>query len=254
MTFLLVSIAVLLAIGIGGGYLPTRIPLTSKGQRLLTIGNAFAGGVFLGGGLMHLIPDSQEFFSEFTPHAEYPSSFLLAASGFIFVLFLEKVLLGSDDVGTLSEGEKSYYPYVLTFVLSIHSLIAGISLGIESTTAAVFALFIAILVHKGFAAFALSTSLRDANFPPGKLMGVIAFFSCMTPLGIVLGYGFSRLLLDDKIQLAEGIFDALAGGTFLYVAVLDIIDVSFQSMGDRWFKFIALLMGFAIMSLLAIWA
>ena len=51
----------------------------------------------------------------------------------------------------------------------------------------------------------------------------------------------------------EGIFDALAGGTFVYVAVLDIIDEAFADKVDLGAKFAVLMAGFLGMALLALW-
>ena len=50
--------------GIGGGILPTLFGKTKYGYTLLTLGNAFAGGIFLGAGMIHLLGDSHKFFAE----------------------------------------------------------------------------------------------------------------------------------------------------------------------------------------------
>ena len=72
-------------------------------------------------------------------------------------------------------------------VLSIHSVIAGIALGIESELAASLLVMIAILSHKGSAAFALMVSVQSAGADRARLKRVLAIFVVMTPLGIMLG-------------------------------------------------------------------
>ena len=79
------------------------------------------------------------------------------------------------------------YPLVLLVVLSIHSVIAGIALGIETELAASLLVMIAILSHKGSAAFALIVSVQAAGADRRRLLRVLTIFVVMTPLGILLG-------------------------------------------------------------------
>ena len=53
--------------------------------------------------------------------------------------------------------------------------------------------FIAILAHKGLAAFALGASLVDACAPPKRFWSVVLFFVLATPVGIFLGYAVAEL-------------------------------------------------------------
>ncbi len=50
---------------------------------------------------------------------------------------------------------------------------------------------------------------------------------------------------------AISIFAAL---TFIYVAVLDIIEEEFSIPGNEWPKFLSIIIGFLLMSVLAIWS
>ena len=52
----------------------------------------------------------------------------------------------------------------------------------------------------------------------------------------------------------EAVFDALAAGTFLYVATVDIVHDAFGKTADRWLKLSLAGGGFAVMAVLAIWA
>jgi len=248
----LVSSLVIFVTGLIGGLLPLRLDESARSRRLLAIGNGFAGGIFLGAGLIHMLADAQEKLSSFD--VDYPLALLIAGGGFLAVLFLEMVALqGREDVGAMSGGKGSFYPFLLIIVLSVHSLIAGTALGLEGSAAASLALLIAILAHKGSAAFALGVSLKSARFPPQRLVRTIALFSCMTPLGVFLGLMFSRILSGSTAVLVETIFDALAAGTFIYVAVIDIIGEAFEEKIDLGTKFTVLAAGFFGMALLAVW-
>jgi len=145
------------------------------------------------------------------------------------------------------------YPFVLTLVLSIHSIIAGATLGLEKSIVSSIVIFIAIISHKGCAAFALGVSLREADFSRPRMVGVITLFSCMTPLGIILGSIFSTILKGKAAYALEAVFDGLAAGTFLYIAILDIMVEVFDRKPDRWANYFLMILGFALMAVIAIW-
>jgi zinc transporter 1/2/3 len=246
------SAALILTTGLIGGFLPLRFDESEHSKRLLAVGNGFAGGIFLGAGLIHMLGDAQENFRSIT--ADYPLALLIAGGGFLGVLFLEMVALqGREDVSTVTGAKNSFYPFLLMIVLSVHSLIAGAALGLEGSVAASFALLIAILAHKGSAAFALGISLKIARFERHRLTAMVALFACMTPLGVLAGFAFSQTLEGQTAVLVEGIFDAVAAGSFVYVAVLDIIEEAFADKVDLGLKFAVLTAGFLGMALLAVW-
>jgi len=43
-----------------GGLAPIKLGQVRGAKKYLSLGNMFAGGVFLGGGLLHLLPESNE--------------------------------------------------------------------------------------------------------------------------------------------------------------------------------------------------
>jgi zinc transporter 1/2/3 len=115
------------------------------------------------------------------------------------------------------------------------------------------AVFIAIIAHKAMAGFALGVSYRRAGTSlKGTLPGA-AFFSSMTPLGILTGTGIYALISPGGRELFEAVFNSLGAGTFLYIATLDIIRTEFELPGDNWQKWLLSAGGFGIMAVLAIW-
>ncbi len=250
--FKILSICLVFVSGCIGGTLPLRIRMSAHGRRLLDMGNAFAGGIFLGAGFIHLLGDGLENFSNAAPDMDYPLPLLLCGIAFLSVLAIEKVWLHGHAEEVVSTN-KAFYPFLLLFVLSLHSTIAGLSLGLEQTLSASLILLVAILAHKSTAAFALGVSLRKANMPKPRFCGLIALFSAMTPLGIGLGAVFAARASGHAAAWGETVFDSLAAGTFLYIAVVDILDEVFGEPGDRPAKFSLTLGGFVLMALLALW-
>lgn len=68
-----------------------------------SLANAFSGGVFLAIGLMHLLPESSESFSEATG-SSFPYGPLLAICSFTFVMYIEKVAFDTHKL--ISHGDK----------------------------------------------------------------------------------------------------------------------------------------------------
>lgn len=273
----LVAALAILAVGIVGGIIPLLAARHDTSRRFLSLGNALAGGIFLGAGFIHLLPEAGEALEGVI---DYPLAPLLAAVGVVALLLIDRVLFetsharGADEN---AEARQPIYPLVLLVVLSIHSVIAGVALGIESEVAASVLVMIAILSHKGSAAFALIVSVQAAGADRRRLLRVLTIFVVMSPLGILLGTVASGIYEGDTALLIEGTFNALAAGTFVYVAILDVIDAEMyrsddhiahyvrssllgdddvpmpEQDTDRIYKFILIFVGLASMGVLALW-
>ena len=266
-----------LAVGIVGGIIPRLAARPQQSRRFLSLGNALAGGIFLGAGFIHLLPEAAEVLEEVV---DYPLAALLAALGVGMLLLIDRVVFESARaLGSAQPAatRQPIYPVVLLVVLSIHSIIAGIALGLEPEVAASVLVMLGILFHKGSAAFALMVSAHSAGADSRRLTLILSVFVVMTPLGILVGTVAANLLEGTAATVIEGCFNALAAGTFIYVAVLDVIDaemsrfddrvarfVSSALMGegdvampvqdrDRFLKFVLVIAGLASMAVLAIW-
>ena len=109
----------------------------------------------------------------------------------------------------------------------------------------------AIIAHKGSAAFALGISMRKAHFEKQLHFKIISLFSIITPIGIIFGSTLSKIFENTISGELEGVFDSMAAGTFIYVSILDIIEEEFSIPGREWVKFLSIIAGFLLMALLA---
>lgn len=257
MSFKLMAIVVIFVTGILGGYLARFLSATEKSEVAFAMGNAFAGGVFLGAGIIHLLPDAMAGFADLLGDTDYPWFALLCAVGFLCILFLEKVCFHGahhDASGSeVTHSRRLLYPYVLLLILSVHSVITGVALGTESRIAQAAIIMIAVLAHKGTAAFALGVSMLRTDISPARFGSTILVFSSATPIGILLGIVVMSVVTGHTAQLFEALFDALAAGTFLYVAVIDIIGEEFSGKQRPLLTFTLVSMGLAVMAIVAAW-
>ncbi|MEK9833136.1 MAG: ZIP family metal transporter [Rhodospirillaceae bacterium] len=80
------AILVILLTAILGGLAAMRTRRARDADRLFALGSLFGAGVFLGAGLIHVLPDSVGLFAQLYPGIDYPVPFALAAIGLIAVL------------------------------------------------------------------------------------------------------------------------------------------------------------------------
>ena len=265
----LLSILLIFGAGMLGGLIPWRAASAPRSEAYLGWGNAFAGGVLLAAGLIHLLGDAAGGFADLWPNVDYPWAFTIAAVAFLVILGIERVLpsvsrapagsaaLGSDpesDKIVQAAEESSRYPYLLLLTLSIHSIIAGMAMGAQSSLAGFLVIVLAILAHKSAAGFALGVSLHRVGTQRSRARALVAGFSIMTPLGVILGTVISAILDSTGEQLFEALFDAIAAGTFLYIASLDILREEFlPPRYDRRVRWMWAVIGLTLMAVVAIW-
>jgi len=259
---LLVGAAIAIAVvGSLGVFAPWLLPKRDDSV-LVACGNSFAGGVLLAAGLIHLLGDADAGFQAAYPDLDYPAAYALATAAFLMVLGLERVVPTALESGEADADPESaaliaagqgggFAPYLLLLTLSIHSLIAGLTLGLSSA-AGVGVLLVAILAHKGAAGFALGSTFRSAGVATRTRVPALLVFVGSTPAGVLLGGAVGSLIGDGSA--AEAWFKAIAAGTFLYIATLDIVREEFFPGGSRRaVRLAAAMAGAGIMALVAIW-
>ena len=151
----------ILAVGVLGGIIPLLAARLRASQRFFSLGNALAGGIFLGVGFTHLLPEAGEMLAEFT---DYPLAPLLAAAGIAILLWIDRVYFESmGPAGREESGgqRRPLYPMIMLAALSIHSVITGIALGLEPEVAA------SLLVMTGI--------LPSAPTPPAWVLRICAW-------------------------------------------------------------------------------
>lgn len=280
---LLLLIAILVAGAIGGA-LPLLRRSASASERLLGWGNAFAAGVFLAAGMVHMLPDADRTWTSLG--YEYPVAFALAGLAFTFMLLVEHVLLpehAHEEVHAPSGerfariAEKHHHnthkhthkhtreqahehdqqdavsAYAVLTALSIHALLAGLALGAEDDLSRALVISLAIVAHKSAAGFALGVSLSRSGLPSRQSWTLIALFASATPLGGILGAIVGEAFEGRLGTSLEATFLSIAAGTFIYVATFDILRDEFPAPGGRFAKWCVLTAGVLAMSALALW-
>jgi zinc transporter ZupT len=234
MVRLLEFVAVILLFSVVGCVLPFLRKWKSDHLHLFV---AFGAGVFLGAVFFHLLPNVKG----------SKDAFVFVLAGFLFVLLFEQLTAKhhDDDCGHDCPHRHDVVGMAAFVGLVVHSLTAGFALGLSALSNEVLSavLFFAIIAHKAVGAFSLATVLRLSSFSTWKSAMLLIVFSLMTPLGAVVAY----LLMSDMRLVSIQIPTALAAGTFLYVATMDLLPEAFHIKGRRTGAVLSMFLGLGVM-------
>ena len=146
---------------------------------------------------------------------------LAALIGLLFMFFLERTVavhFCEHDHDKCDHFQVMGFSFYIG--LTLHSVIDGIVLGSGALMPALgLIVFVAIVAHKLPAVFSMSSILVAGGFRQKRVLRFIGILSLATPAGAFLAYFGLRGLDPGVWHFAV----ALSAGTFLYVAVSDVL-------------------------------
>lgn len=218
-----------LAFGLLGGLLPIFSASKQNIERLKML-TAIASGIIIASAMLVVIPEGYELASS----GNHTDSLLLGGAllgGFALMLILEGSGIGhavheehhghGDDHG---HNHVHHGPagWMLVLGLSLHAATDGLAIGAAAASggaAVTAAVALAVLIHKGPAAFSLGVfSMHERENRSDSIRDVV-IFSLATPVMILVAFYALSGIQNSWIGLAM-LFSA---GTFLYVATVDTL-------------------------------
>ncbi|KAK9742011.1 hypothetical protein RND81_03G143000 [Saponaria officinalis] len=163
-------------------------------------------------------------------------------------------------------GDSSARHVVISQVLELgivsHSILIGLSLGVSHSPCTIRPLVAALSFHQFFEGFALGGCIAQAQFKHLHTVIMACFFALTTPGGIAVGIGAASFYnpASPRALIVEGILDSLSAGILVYMSLVDLIAADFMSKKMRSnirlqvVSYIALFLGAALMSSLAVWS
>ncbi len=256
------------------------------------VGEALAAGVFLGAGLLHLIPDAQESFSNFpvflTNSSAYPIVLFIAGISFLLFLGIEHVfsylnmkkntvhITGSgiknlngininiknpkhneDTCEKQEEHAKNNTVIAISaaLALSLHSFFAGTALGSTSIVDGGVGSLVTIFVAIIAHKWAASFSLSITLNKSGlkRWQGIILFIIFSLMTPLGVMAGTVLNLSSVASGVAPAILLSISAGTFLYLGTLHGLEKSILAKECcDWKIFLFVILGFVIMAIIAI--
>lgn len=206
------AISIFIIILLAGWY-PFRKRIKSEGHIDFPIGETLATGIFLGAGLLHMLPESNVMFHQLG--YDYPFAFII--SGAVFLLFLWFEHLGKE-IYHHREATHPAFAILAWTMLSVHSIMLGAALGLAQNNPMIIMIFLAIITHKWAESFAIAVQLNKSSLSQAQSFGFFLSFCLMTPLGIFLGWYFEHGV--ETKSVFDPILMAASAGTFLYLGTL----------------------------------
>lgn len=239
--------------GLIGGLLPLMSTREKNSWTVLHYLEAVARGIFLSVALIHMLPDAELTFHKIPAYANvsYPLIFVIAT----FTIFIIHLIEGYAKKYASTTGiAQSWKAYLLLILFSIHSIITGAALGVSTTLSHSILIFVAIIAHKAAAGFALSVNMLTQHIKKRAIFSLICLFAIMTPFGIIVASLASRALHNHGATLAQAVFNAIAAGTFLYIASFKTVKLESESSSGSILSTLYFGVGIAVMAVVAIWA
>ncbi|AQK86625.1 zinc transporter 5 [Zea mays] len=240
----IIAIFFILAGGAAGAAVPAlgrRLPALRPGAGPFLAVRAFAGGVILATGLVHILPAAFDALGSPClaaaggPWARFPFAGTVAMLAAVATLVVDTVAtgylrrkaaavgdeppqLGGDDPEEASGGGRHGHAHgvddddddlvrhrvvsqVLELGVVVHSLIIGMSLGASDFPSTVRPLVPALTFHQLFEGIGLGGCIVQAKFRLRSMVAMAVFFSLTTPIGVAIGIGISSAY-DETSQTA----------------------------------------------------
>ncbi|GIQ81663.1 zinc/iron permease [Kipferlia bialata] len=124
--------------------------------------------------------------------------------------------------------------WVMLVAMSMHALITGVATGVNTDQDSVTALLLAVLAHKWCEVMAVSIPISQCKtLSKAMQYGMVAFLSCMTPLGVCIGVAARLSISDSALDWTQAVATSMSAGTFTYVAFAEVMIPEFSREYDH---------------------
>ncbi|XP_027086245.1 zinc transporter 5-like [Coffea arabica] len=266
-------------IGIGSILLASAIgvciPLLLKNVRALQpetglhfLIKAFAAGVILATGFIHILPDA---FASLTspclpenPWGGFPFAGFIAMMAAIVTLMMEALATGyhrraemqkpqpldADEEANPTDAGHVHGPaillersnssslirnrivsQVLELGIVFHSTVIGVSMGATQNPKIIKSLIAALSFHQFFEGIGLGGCISQAKFKARTITTMVLFFSLTTPAGIAIGILISKRYNEysPTALVVQGVLDSASSGILIYMALVDLLAADFMN-------------------------
>ncbi|KAL9995280.1 putative zinc/iron permease [Helianthus debilis subsp. tardiflorus] len=267
----LIAIVAILVTSMMGVLLPIlsrSVPALQPDTKLFVLVKAFASGVILATGYMHVLPDSFDCLTSKClpekPWSKFPFTTFIAMFSAVFTLMVDSYAMSwykkcktpnlvdknqDPELKTLghchghgSSGNDNpasqlrryrVVAQVLELGIVVHSVVIGLSMGASDNVCTIRPLVAALCFHQFFEGIGLGGCILQADYERKMKAIMVFFFSVTTPFGIALGIGLSNVYQENSptALVVVGSLNAVSAGLLNYMALVDLLASDF--MGEK---------------------
>ena len=142
---------------------------------------------------------------------------------------------------------------VLIIALSMHHIFEGLSLGLQTTVQRVFTLLIALMCHEMIISFSLGLQFVKCKYSLRRMIVTSFCCSIIMPIGVAVGMIMSEVgATSTALDMANGIIQAFACGTFIFVTFFEILQEEINPHDTSIGKVTGAAIGFIVMALMTL--
>ncbi|KAG8385085.1 hypothetical protein BUALT_Bualt03G0004800 [Buddleja alternifolia] len=249
------SILIASALGVCIPILLKNVKSFQPGEAIHFLIKAFAAGVILATGFIHILPEAFQSLTSCCLHlGSFPFAGLIAMSSCIATLMMEAFATGyhtraqlrkalpleivedEDSPAIILQRSNSsdllrhrIVSQVLELGIIVHSVIIGISLGASQSPKTIRPLIAALSFHQFFEGMGLGGCISEAKLKSKAIATMVIFFSVTTPAGIAIGIIISKGYHEDSPSslIVEGVLNSASAGILIYMALVDLLAPDF---------------------------
>lgn len=249
-TFIIYAI-VLVVVSMAGAIIPYIRELEDREAHLLV---ALSTGIFLGLLFFLLLPEALEE----CEHGGYDTHTVMYAlfGGFALIMVIEFLMKHRHMSGCSCQCCEDSHSHKITSMssfigLAIHAACDGMALAATFLAGEEIGLIatVGMCIHKFVVLFSLSSTMLLTDIDTRGAMRNLLLFSLITPIaGIVFYLAFSGIAIDDFVGLPL----AFAAGTFMYVALCDMLPEAFHRKNQDVKSFVLLIVGIVVIAIISL--
>jgi len=152
----------------------------------------------------------------------------------------------------LAEGGNWVLPLVMSFCLSLHSFLFGLSIGVSSTWLGAFQMVVVVCLHKFIESFALGLCFMGKHLHAIYMLIAGAIYVLMVPAGGILGMFLMHSVSSRTASTMKGVVQGLTAGCFIYMAAT-CLSHEFSDGKRVYERCFAFIVGIILVSILVIW-
>ncbi len=210
------DIAVVVAIMALGGVLPLLLP---RVRPHLPVALSASAGIMLGTACLHLLPDAMQLVG--------PNVGWALLAGFLFLYFFEQFV--TVHVCEAMGCEVHHMGMAAFFGLSVHTFVNGVAIGAGYLSGIGGLVAMAVAAHKLPEAFTLTAILLHEKYRRINIALMSLLFMAMIPLGVMA----VRIFAVSPNSPLTGYALAFSAGTFIHIAVSDLLPEVHKSSHNR---------------------
>ena len=245
--FVILSI-LLVFVSLVGAYLPHIKKMDDKQVHLLV---SLGAGIFVGLLFLLLLPEALEEGEHIGKDMHEIMFYLIG--GFLLIMIVETIIktIHADDCACGEDHHSHKITFISSFFgLSVHAICDGIALAATFLAGEEIGLIATagMCIHKIVVLFSLSSTMLLTDMEKKESMKYLVGFSLITPIfGLLFYLVFSNINIETITALAL----CFASGTFMYVALCDILPEAFHREGQIRKSFFLIVLGIALIAIIS---